>query len=220
MRRKVIFSDNEFYHIFNKTISKEIIFDDKRSLGRALNLIDYYRYRPRISFSKFQELNPDAQVREWNTIASSVPLVNIHAFGLMPNHFHFLLEQTTQNGIKFFISNFQNSFAKYFNKRKDREGGLFKSRFKGVWLNTIEEVLHESRYIHLNPVTSYLLEIERLDTYPYTSFSTYMGRLNYGFVTTDLLSSHFKSREDHRKFVYDRADYQRTLGELKHLALE
>lgn len=220
MKRKVIFSDGEFYHVFNKTINREVIFDGKKDSQRALNLIDYYRYRPRMSYSRFQGLNHDAMISEWESITSTPPCVRIHSFGLMPNHFHFLLEQVSQDGIRVFTSNFQNSFAKYFNLKRKREGGLFKSRFKGVWLQTIEEVLHESRYIHLNPVTSYLMEIAELDAYPYTSFSTYVGRQNHRFITTDLILSNFKMVEEYRSFVYDQADYQRSLHDLKHLVLE
>jgi len=35
--------------------------------------------------------------------------------------------------------------------------------------------LHLSRYIHLNPLTSYLIKIEELSYYPYTSFSADEG---------------------------------------------
>lgn len=151
-----------------------------------------------------------------------MPLVEIHSFVLMPNHFHFLLKQNSENGIVKFISCFQNGYAKYFNLVNKRPGGVFSHMFKAVRVEDEGQLLHLSRYIHLNPVTSYLIKIEELKDYPYTSFQDYIKEADRenNFVTTDLIRSYFKSAKKYQEFVYDRADYQRKLGDLKSVLLE
>ena len=96
-----------------------------------------------------------------------------------------LVKQLEENGITRFISNFQNSYAKYYNLKNDREGALFKNQFKGKWIESDEQFLHVSRYIHLNPVTAYMISPDQLDTNPWTSFSSYIHEKAVSFINTD-----------------------------------
>ena len=148
------------------------------------------------------------------------PLVAIYAFALMPNHYHFLVRQLIDKGLRMFISNFQNSFAKYFNLKNDRRGSLFRNPFKSRRVVTEEELIHISRYIHLNPVTSYLIEFNQLEDYPWTSYSWYMNEEKNRFVETSLVIGIFGSEEKYKKFVADQVDYQRKLDLIKRLILK
>ena len=72
----------------------------------------------------------------------------------MPNHYHLLLKEERSSGIIQFVSNFQKSYAKFFSTKRNRTGVLFRHNFQADHINNEEELIHISRYIHLNPVTS------------------------------------------------------------------
>ena len=50
----------------------------------------------------------------------------------MPNHFHILIQQASENGVREFISKLANSYTKYFNTKHNRVGPLFQGEFKAV----------------------------------------------------------------------------------------
>lgn len=133
----------------------------------------------------------------------------------MPDHYHFLLRQNRKDGIRLFISNFQNSFAKYFNNKNGRDGSVFKNPFQAKWIDNDKILIHISRYIHLNPVTSYLIEIDKLSTYPWTSYPFYLKKIRGNLVNTEFLLKMFGDPNKYKKFVEDRADYQRKLHLIK-----
>lgn len=219
-RRQVVFQNGEFYHIFNKTIGGLDVFACKRNNARALSLIDFYRFPQPKRYSHFRYFAQDEQKKYLEKVKQQKPLVEIHAFCLMPNHFHFLLKQVCSKGIVKFTANFQNGFAKYFNLKNKRSGGLFNHMFKAARVEDENQLLHLSRYIHLNPVTAYLIKIEELVLYPYTSFSFYLGNIKNDLVTRSMLKSYFKKEEQFKNFVFDQADYQKKIAGIKALLLE
>ncbi|MBI2196717.1 transposase [Candidatus Daviesbacteria bacterium] len=189
--------------------------------------MDYYRFADTpVSFSHFMKV----PFEERNLILDKLKKQNnlqveILVFCLMPNHFHLLLKQITEKGITNFISNVQNGYAKYINIKEDRAGPLFQSAFKGVRIETDEQLLHVSRYIHLNPSTGYLVGIEKLIEYPWSSLPDYLESANkkFAFVSPDLILSFFGSRGSrgkYKEFVLNQAEYQRKLANIKHLVLE
>ena len=218
-RRKFVLATNETYHIYNRSVARESIFSSAIYLRKIVEISDYYRYRQQLRLSQFNNLPIDQKKEYIKSRKNKTRLVEIYAFAFMPNHYHFLLRQLTDNGITNFISNLQNSFAKYFNIKNDRNGSLFQNSFKGKRIESEEQLVHVSRYIHLNPVTSYLIELDDLVDYPWTSFRLYHYDLDL-FVNKELLMESFKSKDDYYKFVADQVDYQRTLDKIKDLVLE
>lgn len=184
-------------------------------------LISYYRFANcPVKFSHFKVLS----VEEKENILSrlnkeSKRLVDIIAFCLMPNHVHFLLKQLFDNGISKFMAKITSGFSHYFNLRHERVGHLFQGNFGAVRIENEEQFIHVSRYIHLNPVSSYLIKIEDIDNYEYSSFPEYIGRRK-GFCNTKEILSYFKGMDDYKKFIYDYADYAKQLENIKHLTLE
>lgn len=220
-RRYQILATQEIYHVFNRSIGKEQIFTHKRDLDRALELISYYRYPQQMRYSQFKLLSEDARHDYILRMQKQQLLIEIYCFAFMPNHYHFLLKQTKEKGIVRFISNLQNSFAKYFNLKNRRDGGVFQCPFKAKRVETDEELLHISRYIHLNPVTSFLVSYDQLINYSNTSYPVYHGdEISDDFVNTQGILSQFKKNEDYFSFVADQVDYQRKLGIIKHLIIE
>ena len=119
----------------------------------------------------------------------------------MPNHFHFLLEQKEDKGISKFLSNLQNSYTKFFNISHERDGSLFSDQFKAVRIETDEQLIHVSRYIHLNPHTGFVVKsLKELEEYPWSSFPDYL-QTPREFVDTEFILSFFGNSQKYIKFV-------------------
>lgn len=211
--------NEEYYHIFNRSIQKEEIFKNNNLLTRTINLIQFYRFPQKLRYSFFIRLKAELQDAYLFQLKNTEPLVDIYSYSLMPNHYHLLLKQLQDKGIEKFISNFQNSFAKYFNLLKSNTGPVFQCPFKSKLISNESEFLHVSRYIHLNPVTSYLITIEELDSYPWTSFPSYTNK-SHNFINTKPIIEICGSSFKYSKFVKNRADYQKRLNKIRHLMLD
>lgn len=219
-RRYQILASNEIYHVFNRSVGHEEILASQKTLHRISELVDYYRFPQTIRFSHFQLLSHEKQKDYLEHMGSQPQLIEIIAFAFMPNHYHILLKQLQDRGTTVFIANLQNSFAKFFNLKYNRHGTLFQCPFKAKRITSDEELLHVSRYIHLNPVTSFIIKFEELVTYPWTSFSAYMQENMNPIVSKDKILKLISSKEKYYKFVADQEDYQKKLAEIKHLILE
>lgn len=210
-----IFATGEIYHVFNRSIGKEPLFHLKPNLDRIIELVNYYRFEQQIRFSHFIQL-PELLKRDYLRIEKT-PLVDLYASSFMPNHYHFEIKQLQNNGISRFISNMQNSFAKFYNTKNDRNGGLFEDSFKAKIIKSTEEFIHINRYIHLNHVTSYLVTFEELKSYSWSSLSWYVHPKLNKFINTDPVMNHFKTLERFLNFLQDQIDYQRKLRLIKKL---
>ncbi|MBI2019106.1 transposase [Candidatus Daviesbacteria bacterium] len=221
-QRPVVLANNEIYHVFNRTIGGQQIFaqNQKFNLSKALEIVNYYRFTQKIRLSRFKQLPAELKKQYLDALASTDPLVEIYAFAFMPNHFHFLLKQIRDNGVAAFISNFQNSFAKVFNLKNNRNGALFQNAFKAKRIVSDEQFVHISRYIHLNPVTAYIIEFDKLANFKWTSFSAYVTQEQIPLINSDFLVQMFGSKEKYVNFVADQIDYQRDLAQIKDLLIE
>jgi putative transposase len=213
-------STGEIYHIYNRTIGKENVFTSTRNASKFIEITNYYRYNQSFRLSKFLSLPYQAQQEILMSRKNKKPIVELFAFAFMPNHFHFLIRQLENKGISHFASNIQNSFAKYYNLKTDRVGGLFQCSFKAKRIQTTEEFIHVSRYIHLNPVTSGFISFEQLRDHPWTSFSWYIDQNKNIFISRDYILNHFKRIERFERFVRNQVNYQRTLRKIKKLLLD
>jgi putative transposase len=212
MSRKSGFLNDYAYHIYNRSIGKIPIFQGYREKALFLDSINYYlQENPPMKFSVYRKSTKTASL-------DKKMIVSIINYCIMPTHFHFTLKQNIENGIPKFIQRISNSFAHYFNLKFRRHGHLFEDRFKSVLVEDDEQLLHLSRYIHLNPVTDRL--VENPEDYEYSSFNSYLGRKNSDIINSAIVMENFASYNDYRKFVLDQKDYQRNLALIKHLSLE
>jgi len=218
--RKELLITEEIYHIYNKSIGETNIFYTKRDLSRSLSLINFYRFPQKIKYSRFKTLPEELKNDYFSDSKRVAPQVEIYAFCLMPNHYHLLLKQLQDGGISTFISNFQNGFAKYFNKKYDRLGGLFIRPFKSKRVTSDEIFLHISRYIHLNPLASFLSKYEDIKFDSRSSYPIYLGKTGENFVNTDPVLKIISSIDNYEKFVRNQVDYQRKLHLIKNHILE
>lgn len=220
-RRTLILNDN-YYHIFNHSLGKALIFGASGDPSRMLSLWQYYHFsKSPMSYSKFNRLESKLKTKFLSNLKEKNELrIEIISFCLMPNHYHLLLKQVKKNGIKNFIADSQNSYAKYFNLKNARNGPLFRGRFQSVSVNNDNQLLHLSRYIHLNPYSSQIIKTkDELSNYPWSSLSQYLKKKN-GFCQPRIVLDQFNSPKDYQSFVFDQADYQQHLDLIKHLALE
>lgn len=219
--RKTVFANDEIYHIFNRGIDRRTTFIDKRTFARAVETMAFYQYADLpMRFSKFSVLEKEKRLRVLRKIQDSKKAVKIIAYCFMPNHFHFLLKQKEDKGISRFAANFTNSYTKYFNVKNKRVGPLFQGLFKAVHIETDEQLIHVSRYIHLNPVSAYIIEPEELETYKWSSYPEYIGADVNNISDSSIVIKQFSSTHKYKEFVLDRVDYARKLESIKHLLFE
>lgn len=220
--RKIILANDEIYHVFNRGVEKRPTFIDKREFQRAIDTLRFYRFSNLpFKLSKFFNTQLEERTKILQKIEEeNKKLVEIICFVLMPNHFHFLLKQLQDNGTPKFLANFTNSYTKYFNTKNERVGPLFQGRFKAVHIESDEQFMHISRYIHINPVVSSLIKVTELENYLWSSYPEYLNLVNTQITDKKQILDFFKSENEYKKFVLDQVDYGRKLEQIKHLALE
>lgn len=213
----------QVYHIYNRGIDHRPTFKDKREQERGILALKFYKYPDLpVRLSRFLDLPREERKKTLVEISKKgKSIIDFIAFCLMPNHFHFLLRQNTDKGISTFMSNFQNSFTRFFNAKNQRTGPLFLDQFKAVRTETDEQLLHVSRYIHLNPYSSFIVKsLDQLENYKWSSLGEYIGLDESNFCDKETVLSFFKNKENYKKFLFDQANYQRKLDQIKHLIID
>lgn len=200
--------NGQFYHIFNRGVEKRRVFTDKREHSRFLKTIKYYQSESKI---KFSQATPEEKDYE-----SQAKLVEVIAYCLMPNHFHLLLQQVQDNGISTFIRKLINSYTRYFNTKNDRIGPLFQGQFKAVRVESDEQLLHLTRYIHLNPLVGYV--VKDLRSFEWSSYLDYINLGNNQICQRNTIEE-FISLKHYEQFVLDQVDYAKQLDQIKHLLM-
>lgn len=219
--RKTPLVTGEIYHIFNKGIDGRITFGNEADFLRVYKIMNYYVYSsPPVRLSTYLDLKIEAQ-QLLNNSDFGEKMVSIICYCFMPNHFHFVLKQLVDNGISKFISQFLNSYTRYFNTKNKRIGQLFLDRFKNVLVENDPQMMHLSRYVHLNPYSSGVVSsIDQLKEYKWSSFKEYIKEVNEPICDKEVVLSNFGVKKTYEKFVLERADYQRELKRIENLILE
>jgi len=122
----------EMYHIYNRGVDKRDIFTDKNDIYRFVESIK--------EFNRIEKINSLANLRKskLNLIQNpqigakplSGELIEVISYCINPNHFHFILKQSTDNGITKFMHKLQGGYTSYFNIKNSRSGSLFQGTFK------------------------------------------------------------------------------------------
>jgi len=113
--------------------------------------------------------------------------LEIHAWTLMPNHFH-LLARTKIAPLERAMRALLTGHAIYFNRRHQRVGHLFQNRYKSIVCDHDSYFLELVRYIHLNPLRGGVVpSLEALDSYPYSGHATLLGRYRRPWQVTELV---------------------------------
>lgn len=223
MARKEKLVVGEIYHIFTKSIAGFKIFNNEIEYSRAKNMLRYFQIQNMpIRFSRFMELEK-VEEEGFNKyfvsfIQDKEKLVQIIAYCFMPTHLHLILKQLKGKGISIFMSNILNSYTRYFNTKHKRKGPLWETRFKNVLVDSDEQLLHLTRYLHLNPLSAYL--VDKPENWSASSYQEYIlnsDKKDRVCEFDDILNIEPYS---YRDFVEDRASYQRELAHIKQLLLD
>ena len=184
-----IYKPNSYYHIYNRGVDKRTLFKNTQDYAVFLNYLKEY-------LSPLPEKHPQRQIAVNNkdyqcrNYCNSVILI---AYCLMINHFHLLIKQTAARNIELFMRSFATRYASYFNKRYQRSGTLFEGPYKAVLIDSDEQLLHLSRYIHLNPAP-------KLFKQP-SSYPDYLQHKNTSWVQTQDILQYFKNPLAYKHFV-------------------
>lgn len=124
----------------------------------------------------------------------------LHAFVLMDNHYHWLL-QTGNVPIWELMHSFGWSYSTYYNQKYEKSGHLFQNRYKSCIVKAEPYFLQTSRYIHLNPVKAGM--VSSPEQYRWSSYRTYMGIENLPYICTERIFSFFDANKaaEYRKFT-------------------
>ena len=195
-----------YYHIFNRGVNKAPIF-----LGEG----DYSRFHKTAIHYLSKKVKYSSILTFSDTVSERNDKVQVLAYCLMPNHFHFLVKQIADNGITDYFRHLLNAYSHYINVKYKRVGPLFQGPFKSILVASDEQLLHLSRYIHLNPLVSGL--VSDLEKYPLSSYLSYLGHKEDLLNDSSFIRNRFKSGDEYARFVLDQADYARELDRVKHL---
>lgn len=215
MKEKRVIRDRFFYHIFNKSISNFGIFQNDSNKKQLLRAFDFYNSIIRkSSLSVFLRTNKDYYPDLLIPKADSI--VKIISYCVMPDHYHFLIKVLKEKCVSKYMNDVENSFSRFFNTRFNRKGPLWQSSFESVRIRTNEQLLHVSRYIHLNPTTKNL--VAKPEDW---IFSSYRNFINNEIVLREMVPEiSIRSRVNYKKFIEDRIDYQKKLKSIRKLTLE
>ena len=124
----------------------------------------------------------------------------IHAYCLMPNHFHLLIE-TKDSNLSQIMKRLLGLYTVRFNRRHKRLGHLFQGRYKALIVDKDAYFLQLSRYIHLNPVKSKLAK--QPEDYRWSSMRYYLKEESPAFLFRDFTLNSFQSAGAYRRFVME-----------------
>lgn len=195
--RKINFLEGEIYHVYNRGVEKRDIFMNDADRLRFLRSM-YFCNNTAPAINSFRREN---EFGEKMNDGEHEPIVRLHAFVLMPNHFHFLIEPLNDDGVTDFMHKLGTAYTMYFNKKHKRVGGLFQGTFKAIQVTNDPYFNYLPQYIHLNPLDlSYPTwrakrikdiegALEFLNQYKWSSYLDYMDQSNYpSIIYKDLLS--------------------------------
>jgi len=176
--KKVSFINGEIYHIFNRGTDKRVVFENKQ---------DFFRFY--LTLDIFNSITPTVNFEfSRNTKLSNADrLVYIHAYALLPNHFHLLIEQRVEGGISEFIKRVSTGYTSYFNDRRDRSGVLFQGKFKRVHVETDEQYQYLLAYINENYIVH---NLPQPDGILYSSSSHYSKNSKSRLVLREIIENY------------------------------
>lgn len=215
--RKEKFHIDHIYHVYNRGVDKRKIFLDNSDYHRFLDFARVYRYKDlrlralnrknlaRLSFAKLEEM--------------AEPLVEILAYILMKNHFHFIVRQLKEDGITKFMHKLCTLYTMCFNEKYKRKGCLLEGPFKAISVTSDDYLFYLSFYIHSHPVEfisprwkegrfkNKKEAIQKMEEYKWSSYSVYLGRrdelVNRKFLLDCFKKGNSDGIEEYKNFVED-----------------
>lgn len=187
---------DSYYHIYARGVSKSVIYRDPDDKVVFLNLLKRYLSANQV-FDKKKFLYPNYSMD-----------IELLAFCLMDNHFHMLIYQHADGSMSGIMKSLLTSYSLYFNKKYNRTGPLFESRYKASNIDSDNYLHHISRYIHLNP--------KDWRNYSFSSLPYYISGHQSDWVKPKKILDLFDTQKEYEDFVADYEDNKAMIDELKH----
>lgn len=126
--------------------------------------------------------------------------IETHAYCLMDNHYHLMLRTPIANLGKA-MRHLDGLYTQKFNRSENRDGPLFRGRYKAILVDAESYLLELNRYIHLNPLS--INSSTSPYNYPWSSYQAYIGlQKKEPWLHTDLILNLFnKNRKKYQEFV-------------------
>ena len=163
-----IYLENGYYHIYNRGVNKQPIFYDEQDYAVFLSYLKTYlcpknekELQARLAdpLTNYKEKDQILRILRLNNFSSEIALL---AYCLMPNHFHLLLKQKSLNSIDSFMNSLCVRYSMFINKKYERVGPLYQSVYKAVLIESDEQLLYTTGYIHRNPFSKNLASKDHL----------------------------------------------------------
>ncbi len=208
-RKKALMSQNAYFHVCNKSIEQFRIFEHDANVQYFLTALDHYRqlHLSKISLSRALLCNKYVSVPLLQSVSGPVSIL---AYCIMPTHYHLLLKAPEMSFISRYIGVIENSYTRYFNRKHNRVGPLWQSRFNKILIESNSELLHVMRYIHLNPTSAGLTDAP--EDWRFSSYQDLLLNPSYLKSTPEIS---IKSIGELQRFTNNQIAYQRNLQRLK-----
>ncbi len=218
--KKIRFENGKIYHLFNRGVEKRDIFIDKKDYFRFVSCLYEMNSKGKILMREKieQKLEKKKAILPAPTIKRE-RLIDILSFCLMPNHYHLIVRQLTDNGISLFMKKLGDGYVGYFNSKYDRRGmgSLFQGRFKTVQVEKEEQLINLFWYIFVNPLDLIekdwkeegIKDVEKilrfLNSYRWSSYLDSIGKKNFpSIIDKSFLTENLGSPEKIKKTTEDR----------------
>ncbi len=210
-----LYSEDSYYHIYNRGVEKRTIFMDEQDYGVFLSYLKEYLLPKDENGLHERFSNPNTSYREKDKILRLLRMNNftdeitLIAFCLMPNHFHFLIKQKSGQTIDKFMNSLGTRYTMYFNKKYKRVGSLYQDVYKAVMVTTDEQLLELSRYIHKQALALQGDAFDRKMRDQPSSYLDYIGKRKTEWVHPEEVLSFFSTtnpRLSYAAFVAETED--------------
>lgn len=167
-----------FYHVIARGNRRATIFHEDADWIAYLDRLERYRHRDGVT---------------------------LHAYVLMTNHVHLLLE-TGDRPLSRTMQTLQFTYSQYYNRRYDKTGHVFQGRYQAILCDREAYLLELVRYLHLNPAR--IRTPLSPWTYRWSSHAAYVGRSSPVQVSTAAVLGSFHrqvgpARQAYRRFMQD-----------------
>ena len=139
MPRKMRIEACGYHHVINRGVAQSNIFNGSQDKEKFLELLG-------------------SVAKEYR--------FNVHAFCLMDNHYHLLIENKKEN-LSQGMRQLNSQYATYFNKKNKRVGHLWQGRFNSWYIQDETYLFTLFKYIEANPVKARLSR--KIGEYQYSS---------------------------------------------------
>ncbi|MEM7332526.1 MAG: transposase [Chloroflexota bacterium] len=177
-----------YYHIYNRGARQLSIFREEENYLYVLRLVKKY----------LEQLN-----------------LSMIAYVLMPNHYHFLVQQLGDHNAGLLPQRVFNSYSKAYNKRYDHSGTLFEGRFKAKHVDSDVYLRHLCCYIHANPVKDGF--VQDVGEWPYSNYLDWVELRQGKIVDRRFITDMFSDVTTYEEFVRDYLSIRLLPDELAYL---